>query len=348
MFFACTNIIVLAVAGILFWRLSGYDTRLTGENVTKDRIRRSLRCGLTLVLVEAAFWGLWQYCIYGDRMAGFLYVATTLPLALIWAGCISEMYARGFTWLIDPEDDRESDPDKLLRDLDAIASLVKHGHKEAAIKLCNELKKSGDASALAMDTMLEHLGVPQAIQKPKPLAEASHLRRQGKFAEAETILKPLLLKKPVNVDAALMLIRLYAQEMRQPDKAMEVLRSLEQQPYVSSSHVEFARRSIPEWSQEKTGPEKVEVQPESIDELLAHRHFGTAVEILERKTAEQPQDFDLWLKFAEVYAVHCRNVGRAEKIVQQMVANPGFSFEQTQLAKARLKEWREQRDVASN
>jgi thioredoxin-like negative regulator of GroEL len=309
--------------------------------VTKDRIRRGLRCGLTLVLVEAAFWGLWQYCIYGDRMAGFLYVATTLPLALIWAGCISELYARGFTWLIDPEDDRESDPDKLLRDLDAIANLVKHGHKEAAIKLCNELKKSGDASALAMETMLEHLGVPQEIQKPKPLAEASRLRRQEKFTEAEFILKPLLLKKPVNVDAALMLIRLYAQEMRQPDKAMEVLRALEQQPYVSSSHVEFARGLIHEWSQEKPKPEKVEAQPESIDELLAHRYFGTALEILEQKVAEQPQNFDLWLKFAEVYAVHCDNPDGAEKIVRKIEANPAFTSEQIQFAKTKLKEWRD-------
>jgi hypothetical protein len=61
MVFILSNIIVLAFAALASWWLSGYDTRLTGENVTEDRIRRSIRCGITLLLVEAAFWGLWQY-----------------------------------------------------------------------------------------------------------------------------------------------------------------------------------------------------------------------------------------------------------------------------------------------
>jgi predicted Zn-dependent protease len=262
-------------------------------------------------------------------------------LAFLWAGCISELSAHGFNWLIDPEDDREFDPNKSLRDLDAIATLIKNGNKEAAIQLCKELKESGDASVLAMETMLEHFGIPKDIQKPKPLTEASRLRRQGKFTEAETILNSLLLENPSNVDAALMLIRLYAQELRQPNQAMGVLRALEQQPYVSPSHIDFARRLILERNQEKPKPEKVEAQPDSIDELLAKRYLGTAVEMLEQKTGEQPQDFELWLKFAEVHAVHCGDVNRAEKIVRQIAVNPLFTAEQIQLAKNKLKEWRE-------
>jgi tetratricopeptide (TPR) repeat protein len=342
MLFLFANIIVLTFAAIFFWWLSGYDLKLTGENEKADRTRRGMRCGLTLLLVEPAFWGVWQYWRNDDRAAGLLYVAMMLPLALIWAGCISELSARGFNWLIDPEDKREFDPNKGLRDLDAIASLVKNGRKEAAIQLCNELKESGDASVAAMETMLEHLGVKQdSVRKSAPLNEAGRLRSQGKFAEAEAILKSLLLENPANVDAAMMLIRLYAQELRRTDQAMEVLRALEQQPYVSSGHVEFARRSIHDWSRGKSTPEKVEAQPESVDELLAQRYFGTAVEILEQKTGEQPQDFDLWMKFAEVYAVHCGNVGRAEKIVRRIETNPAFSPEQIQVAKTRLKEWRE-------
>jgi hypothetical protein len=62
---------------------------------------------------------------------------------------------------------------------------------------------------------------------------------------------------------------------------------------------------------------------------------------LEQKTGAQPQDFDLWLKFAEVYAVHCGNVNRAEKIIQRVIANPAFTAKEIQFAKARLKEWRE-------
>ncbi len=74
--------------------------------------------------------------------------------------------------------------------------------------------------------------------------------------------------------------------------------------------------------------------------MLAQGHLGTAIEILEEKTREQPQDFDLWLKFAEVYAVHCGNVNRAEKIVRQIETNPAFSVEQIKTAKVKLSEWR--------
>lgn len=341
MFFFLANIVVLIFAALASWWLSGYDVKVTGENVTGDRTRRGLRCGITLLLVEAGFWCLWQYWRYNDPASGGAYLATVFPLVLIWAGCISELSAHGFNWLIDPEDHREFDPQKSLRDLDAIASLIKHGHKEAAIQLCKELKESGDASVLAMETMLEHFGVQKDIQKLKPLTEASRLRLQGKHTEAEAILKSLLLENPAKVDAALMLIRLYAQELRRSDKAMEVLRLMEQQPYISSGHVEFARRSIQEWSQGKPKPEEVAVQPESIDELVAQRHLGTAVEILEQKTGEQPQDFDLWLKFAGVYAVHCGDVNRAEKIIRRIEANPAFGPEQIQVARAKLKEWRE-------
>ncbi len=343
MFFFLTNIIVLILAALVSWWLSGFDVKVTGENVTEDRFRRGIRCGISLLLVEAGFWCLWQYWRYNDRVSGAGYLATMLPLAIIWGGCISELGARVFNWLIDPEDKREFDPKQNLRDLDAIASLIKHGHKDAAIQLCNELKESGSASVQAMETMLEHLGVSQnTIQKLNPLKEASYLRREGKFTEAEAILKLLLQENPTNMDAAMMLMRLYAQDLRQSVKAEEVLRALEQQPHISNAHIDFARRSIPEWSREKSVPEEVHIQPKSIDELLAQRHFGTVVEVLEQKTEEQPQDFDLWMKFAEVYAVHCSNMNRAEKIIRQIETNPAFNAEQIQIARAKFTEWREE------
>ena len=81
--------------------------------------------------------------------------------------------------------------------------------------------------------------------------------------------------------------------------------------------------------------------PESVDELLAGGHLGTAIEILEHKIKEQPGDFDLRLKLAEAHGRHSGNIHRAEKIVLQIESNHGFSAEQIQIAKARLKEWRE-------
>src|SRR5208282_5246894 len=137
------------------------------------------------------------------------------------------------------------------------------------------------------------------------------------------------------------LMRLYAQDMHRSDKASEVLRSLETQPNVPSAPIEFARRSIDEWSNPTPKKSVVEVQPESIDELVARKYFGTAIETLERKIKEQPQAFDLWLKLAEVHGQHCGNAKRAEKIVLQIEANAAFSPEQIELARTRLNEWRE-------
>ena len=267
-----------------------------------------------------------------------------MPLALLWVGCLGELCSHAFHGLIDPEDHREFDPLKSRRDLDMLASLVRNGRKEEAIQLCHLLKESGDVSVATLDTMLEHLGVkPDNVLKPKPLTEAYQLRSQGKLSEAEAMLNSLLVENPANVDAALMLMRLYAQDMHRSDKASEVLRSLEQQPNIARAHIEFARRSIDEWSHPKAKEAVGEAQPESLDELLAKGYFGTAIEILEQKVKEQPQDFDLWLKLAETQARHCGNIHQAEKIIQQLEANPAFSPEQIQLARARLKEWREAR-----
>jgi hypothetical protein len=344
MLFFLANIVVLAFATLTSWWLSGYDSKLTGENERQDFIRRAIRCGISLFLVELAFWSLWRYWRYNDQGSGMAYLIFALPLALLWCGCLGELCSHAFHGLIDPEDRRRFDPRKSRRDLDMLASLVKHGRKEEAIQLCQMLKESGDVSVLTLETMLEHLGVkPDSVQQPKPLTEAYRLRAQGKLNEAEAMLNSLLMENPANTDAALMLTRLYAQDMHRSDKASEVLRSLEQQPNIARAHIEFARRSIDEWGHPRAKEVVVEAQPESLDELLANGYFGTAIEILEQKTREQPQDFDSWLKLAETHAQHCGNINRAEKIIQQIEANPAFGPEQIQLAGTKLKEWREAR-----
>jgi thioredoxin-like negative regulator of GroEL len=195
-----------------------------------------------------------------------------------------------------------------------------------------------------LEAKLEQLGLKQeSVPRPRLLVEADRLRQQGRFQEAESILKPLLAKDPRNMDAAMMLMRVYAQDLHQSHKAMEILQALEKQSYVSAAHVEFARRSIGEWSHTKSKPEKIAPPPESIDELLAQGYLGTVLEILEQKTGEQPGDFDLRLKYAEVYGKHCGDVHRAEKIVQEIEADPNFSPEQIQKTRAKLDEWRKGR-----
>jgi tetratricopeptide (TPR) repeat protein len=325
------KIILLLAAAVIAWWLSGFDSRVTGENKKADLTRRILRCVATFVLATIFF--------SEPSILGILILPVSI--GLLWCGCLAELFSRGFHRLIDSDDRREFDPNQSTRNLDMVASLLKSGRHEEAAQLCEALKKSGDANILVLETMLARSGILfDSGRKPKPLVEAHRLRSEGKFTEAETILQTLLAENPSNVDAALMLMRLYVRDLRRSDKAAEVLRSLEKQPHIPSAHIEYARRSIHEWGQRKSAP-AAEVLPESVDELLACGYLGTAIEILERKIKEQPKDFDLWLKLAEAHGLHSGNLQRAEKIVQQIEANHGFSAEQIQIAKARLKEWRE-------
>ena len=272
------------------------------------------------------------------------YLVFSLPLALLWFGCISELFAHGFHRMIDPEDDREFDRKKGLREMDVIGGLIRSGRKDEAIQLCQMLKQTGDVSPSVLEMTLEHLGVPQpGVRRPRPLIEADRLRSEGRSQEAELILNSLLAQNPRNLDAAMMLMRLYAQDLHRPERAREVLRALEAQPHLPSAHLEFARRSIGEWASGKPRAEEVAVQPESIDELLAQGYFGTAIEILEQKIKEQPRDFDLRLTLAKVYARHCGDDLQAKKIVQQIETNPAFSPEQKQSARPKLEEWRKAR-----
>ena len=138
-----THFVVLVFAGLACWWLSGYDAKVTGGNPRQDLIRRAARCGITLFLVGMLL-----------GLPGALQVMPMLlliggMLALTWAGCLAELFARWFHHLVDPADRREFDPNQGLRDLDMIASLVKNGRREEAIQLCQMLKESGDVSVLA-------------------------------------------------------------------------------------------------------------------------------------------------------------------------------------------------------
>ena len=336
------NIGVLALVAVGAWWLTGLDKTAGGESKRTHYVFRTIRCAAIVWLAGVFLWFIEEP---QEGLGGIALLLIIPPsLALLLCSSLAELFTQGFLRLIDPEfhDDREFDPGKSRRYMDTIAHLIKNGRRDEAIKLCEELKQSGEVDMVTLEMTLEFLGVKQErAQIPKPLAKAGRLRSQGKFAEAEQLLKSLLVKNPENLAAAMLLIRVYAQDLRQPGKAHEILRQLEKQPHVSASHIEFARRSIGEWCNPK--PEKIEpvAPPESIDELLAQGFFGTAIEMLEEKIKEQPQDFALRLKLAEVHAVYCNNFQRAEKIISQMEADSNFSPQQIESARAKLKEWHE-------
>jgi hypothetical protein len=159
------NLAVLALATWFFWWLSGFDSKLTSENEVADFIRRGVRCGVTLVLVEISFVNLWRYIEDHDPAAGFAYMVAAMPLVIIWCSCLSHMGAHAFGWLIDSEDKRPFDPRREGRVLDGIAELIRKGRKEEAIRLCESLKDTDEVSAATLAFTLEHLGVPQKDAK---------------------------------------------------------------------------------------------------------------------------------------------------------------------------------------
>ncbi len=332
---------ILLLIAVLAWWLTGFDKSVTGESKCGRHFERSLRCVAVMFLSAVLVWVLENPGL-GLATAPFLMIIP-LSIALIMRSSVSEVFAHGFLGFLDPalHDRRPFDPGKSRRYQDAIARFIQNGQRGEAIKLCEELKLSGEVDLVALENTLEFLGVPQVKSKPEnPLTQAAQLQAQGKFAEAEQRLKSLLADNPADTGAAMMLMRLFAQDLRQPGRAHEVLRQLEKQPHVSASHVEFARRSIDEWSRPR--PEKTEVAtpPESVEELLGQGFLGTAIERLEEQIKAQPQDFALRLKLAEIHAVKCRDFQRSEKTIRQMETSPNFSPQQTALARAKLQDWR--------
>ena len=87
---------------------------------------------------------------------------------------------------------------------------------------------------------------------------------------------------------------------------------------------------------------------DKIDELVAQRGYGAAAELLQNALKAKPQDFDLWLRYAEVYGLHCGNITGAEKIITQMHRLRVFNAEQMQIAATKIQEWRVKHEVLFN
>lgn len=345
------RLILIAAAAALAWWLSGYDSRLTGENKRDDLVRRGWRCAWTLVFL--AFGWLVPPLII------FMFVA----IAVLWASCVSELFARGFHVFVDHPDDREFDPKQATRELDRLTTLVRAGRNEEAMKLSRDLLAVPGVSAATVETLLFGLYHEQfgdhRIVRIASLAEAMRLRSERHFEEAIAWLESLLKKDPANLGAALLLMQIHTQDLAHPDRALALIHSLERERHLPPGFADYARRCIGAWSgaapvvaKTKEGIESllvdrpattpqpaVNVHSASVDELLAAGHLATAIEILEQRIRTQPDDFASWLKLAEAHGAYRRHPGRAAKIVAQIGNNPAFTPGQIELAKARLREW---------
>jgi tetratricopeptide (TPR) repeat protein len=337
-----TTLIIVALLMAGAWWLSGYDSGVTGENRTDDFIRRAVRCGVTVLLIFLA--------TLTPYFAIFIFVA----LAVLWASCLAEFFTRRLQSVVDPEDDREFDPKATERNMDLLGQMIRQGRTREALEFCKKLQASGEANPLALEATVHRVyqQILDSIDTSPFLREVRELNKVGKFEEAESRLKQILVAQPDNWAAMLLLMRIYVKGLARPVKALAYVQA-DEHLHLPPAFFGYARRSISRWVEEAAHPEGSEQKdtlashferfaagPElSLDELLKNNQLATAVERLENDMREQPRNFDLWLKLAEVYAVNCSDSNRAGKIVQKMEKTSAFTAEQIQLAKSKLRDW---------
>ena len=347
--------IVLGAAALLAWWLSGYDSRVTGENRAADLTRRLIRCGVTLFLVSVALAGMVFFCI-----------PVAVVLAVYWAGCVSELFARGFHGLIDSVDNRELDGKALTRQLDQLSALVQEERNEEAIQLCARLRDSAQGSALAIEAMLfrvyDRMFADERLRSTSSLANVFALLDQKRYAETEIRLNQLLVREPRNTAAYLVLIRLYARELQNENSAHALIERLAKRGWLPPAFVEYARHCLGGWLKPVTSgikanegvesllverktpevPDPAVEEPEStIADLLAAGRLGTAIELLETRVRHRPDDFEAWLMLAEAHGRYCCNLERARETVRRIEMNGAFNPQQIREAQAKLQEWRE-------
>jgi hypothetical protein len=110
----------------------------------------------------------------------------------------------------------------------------------------NHLKGLAAAQGYQLDTC-ELGGNGRSRAKLKPLAQVAQLRGRGEYSQARGLLELMLRKDPENLAAAALLVRVYAQDLRQRDKAEGVIEDLARQPFTPSALIDFLRNSLAEW-----------------------------------------------------------------------------------------------------
>jgi pentatricopeptide repeat protein len=342
------NLVAIALLMSGAWWLSRYDSHVTGEDERADFARRAIRCGITLLLLLLAIFG------------GILAVPIFIFIGVIWASPGAEFLSRQFHKLIDPDDNRAFDPTQTERKLDLLGKLAREKRVDEALMLCDEMEKSGEASPMVLEATLYHLyqHTLDSIDTSPLLAEPLRLCELDQLEPAETQLRQLLARDTKNWAAMLLLMRIYAEGLSQPDKARAFFQPVNNQSPLHPAFIKYAERSIAEWSRVAANrlaeeqppllsavPSSTAAQPAapapevSLDELLKNGQRAAAIERLEKGVHEQPGNFGLWLKLAEAHAVYCADPNRAGKIIQKMQSASAFTPQEIELAKAKLREW---------
>ncbi|HEX7653163.1 MAG TPA: hypothetical protein VF607_06630, partial [Verrucomicrobiae bacterium] len=238
------NLLTLCLAGGITWWLTGFDKSHTGEHKRQRYGERLLRTGVVMLFV----WFMLAATQSGDTL---LIVASLIIfpilIAVVLRSAVSEILAGGFLGLLDPatHDTKPSDLLRAQRHRDNLSYLIHHGHREQAIKLCEELKLSGELDAASLANTLEFLGVKQNLDKYElPMNQVARLRAEGNHPAAIKLLHELILRKPPEPGAALALVRLYAEDYRDRALAEKTLADLLKRRRIPPEHYHFALNSL--------------------------------------------------------------------------------------------------------
>jgi tetratricopeptide (TPR) repeat protein len=267
---------ILLATAMLAWWISGYDPKLTGENQGKDILGRLLRCGFTLFLMAAGL----AATALDPSFGGVVTIIIAIPMVILWLNCLGEAFAQAFHSLIDaPPDSPSSNPNKLTADLDQLAVLSNRGQTTEALQLCAELLKKGEASRLATETMCFHLYsqmfANESLLSSPSLSPIYELCESGRFTEAESHLTQMLDRDPENLLVAFLLIRLYARDLQEPEKARALIQSLERRPNPPPMFSGYAEYQIEQWLGSSSGEVKSD---DGIESLLVRRRLPQKIE----------------------------------------------------------------------
>ena len=126
------------------------------------------------------------------------------------------------------------------------------------------LMKTGEGSRLAMETMCFRLYCQmfdkESLRSYKSLAPIHSFLEHGQFSEAESRLTRIVKRNPKNLPAVYLLVRLYAQNLKHPERAGALIQSLEERSKLPPMFAAYSNHCIKEWldPSEPNGDEGIE------------------------------------------------------------------------------------------
>ncbi len=110
----------------------------------------------------------------------------------------------------------------------------------------NQLKTWAANGGFSFD---EQMFRPLLSRPPKedPLKEVARFREQGDYRKAKNRLLGILRHDPENLAVIVLLVRVYAQDLQQRNKAEALIASFEKQSFASRDAVAFLRNSLEAW-----------------------------------------------------------------------------------------------------